>query len=128
MREGIVLQINEINAIVITPNGQFLSLPVKENWQIGETIHFSDIDIKRSHSPSKPKTNFSLRRKSIAFIAVMVASISTNSDEIYELWRIDMKLKSQNVSIAKVHDELTSNHTDVNIVNAMFYSLMIFSF
>ena len=52
--------------------------------------------------------------------AVMVDSISTNSQEIYELWRRDMKLKSKNDAIAKVYEELSSNPTDENIVKAMF--------
>jgi ribonucleoside-diphosphate reductase beta chain len=39
--------------------------------------------------------------------AVMVDSISTNSAEIYELWRRDMMLKSKNDAIANVYIELT---------------------
>jgi len=45
--------------------------------------------------------------------AVMVDSISTNSQEIYELWRRDMKLKSKNDAIAKVYDELSANPSDM---------------
>lgn len=52
--------------------------------------------------------------------AVMVDSISSNTDEIYELWRRDMMLKSKNDAIAKVYDELGENPTDENIVKAMF--------
>jgi ribonucleoside-diphosphate reductase beta chain len=52
--------------------------------------------------------------------AVMVDSISTNTDEIYELWRRDMMLKSKNDAIAKVYEELAENPTDHNIVKAMF--------
>ncbi|MDD5358711.1 MAG: ribonucleotide-diphosphate reductase subunit beta [Sulfurovaceae bacterium] len=52
--------------------------------------------------------------------AVMVDSISTNSAEIYELWRRDMMLKSKNDAIAAVYDELSENPTDENIVKAMF--------
>ena len=52
--------------------------------------------------------------------AVMVDSISTNSQEIYELWRRDMKLKTKNDAIAKVYEELSTNPTDENIVKAMF--------
>jgi len=52
--------------------------------------------------------------------AVMVDSISTNTDEIYELWRRDMMLKTKNDAIAKVYDELGRNPTDTNIVKAMF--------
>jgi ribonucleoside-diphosphate reductase beta chain len=52
--------------------------------------------------------------------AVMVDSISTNTDEIYELWRRDMMLKSKNDAIAKVYEDLAQNPTDHNIVKAMF--------
>ena len=52
--------------------------------------------------------------------AVMVDSISQNSDEIYQLWRQDMMLKSKNDAIAKVYEELSDNPTDANIVKAMF--------
>ena len=52
--------------------------------------------------------------------AVMVDSISTNTDEIYELWRRDMMLKSKNDAIAKVYEELAEDPSDRNIVKAMF--------
>ncbi len=52
--------------------------------------------------------------------AVMVDSISTNSSEIYELWRRDMKLKSKNDAIARIYERLSSDPTDENIVLAMF--------
>jgi len=52
--------------------------------------------------------------------AVMVDSISTNGEEIYELWRKDMMLKNKNDSIAKIYEELGKNPTDSNIVKAMF--------
>jgi ribonucleoside-diphosphate reductase beta chain len=52
--------------------------------------------------------------------AVMVDSISSNSEEIYDLWRNDMMLKTKNDAIAKVYEELGNNPTDQNIVKAMF--------
>jgi len=52
--------------------------------------------------------------------AVMVDSISQNSDEIYGLWRNDMMLKTKNDAIAKVYEELSANPSDENIVKAMF--------
>jgi ribonucleoside-diphosphate reductase beta chain len=52
--------------------------------------------------------------------AVMVDSISQNSDEIYQLWRTDMMLKSKNDAIAKVYEELSSNPTDTAMLKAMF--------
>jgi len=52
--------------------------------------------------------------------AVMVDTISQNSDEIYGLWRNDMMLKTKNDAIAKVYEELSENPTDKNIIKAMF--------
>ncbi len=52
--------------------------------------------------------------------AVMVDSISTNSSEIYELWRRDMKLKSKNDAIANIYEQLSLDPSDANIVKAMF--------
>jgi ribonucleoside-diphosphate reductase beta chain len=52
--------------------------------------------------------------------AVMVDSISTNSEEIYELWRRDMMLKNKNDAIARVYQELASNPSETNFVKACF--------
>lgn len=52
--------------------------------------------------------------------AVMVDSISQNSEEIYELWRRDMMLKNKNDSIAAVYEELAKNPTEYNFVKACF--------
>jgi len=52
--------------------------------------------------------------------AVMVDTISQNSDEIYELWRTDMKLKHKNDAIAAVFTELSTNPSEHNFVKACF--------
>ena len=52
--------------------------------------------------------------------AVMVDSISQNSEEIYELWRRDMMLKSKNDEIAAVYEELSANPTERNFIKACF--------
>lgn len=52
--------------------------------------------------------------------AVMVESISANTDEIYDMWRVDMKLKSKNDYIANVYEQLSLNPTESNILKAMF--------
>ncbi len=52
--------------------------------------------------------------------AVMVDSISQNTDEIYELWRRDMMLKHKNDAIAKVYEELSKEPTETNFVKACF--------
>ncbi len=52
--------------------------------------------------------------------AVMVDSISANSDEIYDMWRRDMELKSKNDYIAQVYENLAKNPTDANMLKAFF--------
>ncbi len=52
--------------------------------------------------------------------AVMVDSISQNTEEIYDMWRRDMKLKGKNDYIAKVYEDLAKNPTNEQIVKAMF--------
>ncbi len=52
--------------------------------------------------------------------AVMVDTISTNSEEIYELWRRDMMLKQKNDAIASVYQELAENPSEHNFLKACF--------
>lgn len=52
--------------------------------------------------------------------AVMVDSISTNSAEIYDLWRRDMMLKGKNDAIARVYQELAKDPSEYNFVKACF--------
>lgn len=52
--------------------------------------------------------------------AVMVESISANTDEIYDMWRVDMQLRNKNDHIANVYLELAKNPTERNLVKAMF--------
>ncbi len=52
--------------------------------------------------------------------AVMVDSISTNSEEIYDLWRQDMMLKTKNDAIFRTYDKLSHEPTEHNFVKACF--------
>ncbi len=53
--------------------------------------------------------------------AVMVDSISQNSDEIYDMWRQDSTLKGKNDYIASVYEQLaTGEPSESDIVKAMF--------
>ncbi len=52
--------------------------------------------------------------------AVMVESISDNTDEIYDMWKTDLKLKEKNNFIADAYKELTGQITNKKIVLAMF--------
>ncbi|MBD3840305.1 MAG: ribonucleotide-diphosphate reductase subunit beta [Campylobacterales bacterium] len=52
--------------------------------------------------------------------AVMVESISDNTDVIYDMWKTDQKLKEKNTFIAQTYRNLSGNITDKKIVLAMF--------
>ncbi len=52
--------------------------------------------------------------------AVMVDSISQNSDEIYDMWRSDLQLRNKNGHIAKIYEDLSNNPTDTGLLKAMF--------
>lgn len=52
--------------------------------------------------------------------AVMVESISDNTDLIYDMWKTDAKLREKNTYIADVYKELAGEITDEKIVLALF--------
>jgi len=55
--------------------------------------------------------------------AVMVESISDNTDEIYDMWKTDVKLREKNTFIADTYKNLTADGDDISdekIVLAMF--------
>lgn len=52
--------------------------------------------------------------------AVMVESISANTDDIYELWRKDMILKSKNDYIANVYEQLSHDPSDEALIKAFY--------
>ena len=53
--------------------------------------------------------------------AVMVESISENTDLIYDMWKTDAKLKEKNTYIAQVYQELSTGEvTDEKILLALF--------
>ncbi len=52
--------------------------------------------------------------------AVMVESISDNTDEIYDKWKTDTQLREKNNYIAAVYDNLSDDITDEKMVLAMF--------
>jgi len=52
--------------------------------------------------------------------AVMVESISDNTDEIYDMWKNDSKLREKNNFIAGVYESLAGDIDDHKIVLAMF--------
>jgi len=52
--------------------------------------------------------------------AVMVESISDNTDEIYDMWKTDAQLLKKNKFVADTFAKLGNEPTDTNIVLAMF--------
>ncbi len=52
--------------------------------------------------------------------AVMVESISDNTDKIYDMWKTDAKLREKNNFIAGVYKNLSGDISDEKIVLAMF--------
>ena len=52
--------------------------------------------------------------------AVMVESISDNTDQIYDMWKNDVKLREKNNYIAAVYKNLSGEITDEKIVLALF--------
>jgi len=52
--------------------------------------------------------------------AVMVESISDNTDLIYDMWKTDAKLREKNTYIADVYKSLSKDVTDTKIILALF--------
>lgn len=52
--------------------------------------------------------------------AVMVDSISDRSEDIYDMWRVDERLKSKNDYIADVYMEMSEEPTETNLLKALF--------
>ena len=52
--------------------------------------------------------------------AVMVESISDNTDQIYDMWKTDAKLREKNTYIAEVYKNLAGEITDEKILLALF--------
>ena len=52
--------------------------------------------------------------------AVMIESISDNTDDIYDMWKTDAQLQKKNLFIATIFQNLTDDLTDENIVLSMF--------
>lgn len=52
--------------------------------------------------------------------AVLVDTISENTDEIYELYKTDTMLREKNDSIAKIYEDLANDVTEEKLLLAMF--------
>jgi ribonucleotide reductase beta subunit family protein with ferritin-like domain len=118
-------------------NGEDLGERSKEYW----TLNFVDSDYVSGRSIEKSKEEYSgkiycvtvpssyliVKHKDKVAVsgnsqsyAVMVDSISSNGDEIYQLWRRDMMLKSKNDAIAKVYQDLAERPNTQNFLKSLF--------
>ncbi len=71
--EGIVLELKDNKAVVLTPNGEFLSVPSKPDWNVGKSISF----VKEENQPSYNKHSLERSKlwKKRNFLIGLVASI-----------------------------------------------------
>ena len=51
---------------------------------------------------------------------VLADSISDNTDEIYEMWRVDNKLREKNAYIAEIYKNLSGDVTNIKILLSLF--------
>ena len=113
---------------------KFLSVPEKRMYDLvlAQLIFMDSLqtnNLMDNINPyiTAPEINACLSRQSYEeanhskSYAVMVESISDNTDEIYELWRMDPKLREKNSFVASIYLELsTGNITDEKIILALF--------
>jgi ribonucleoside-diphosphate reductase beta chain len=57
--------------------------------------------------------------------SVLVDGIADNSEDIYDLWKTDAKLKEKNIEIGNIYIELANNPTDENILLSMFANVIL---
>jgi len=78
-----------------------------------------------------PEINILLARQSFEealhsqSYAVLVDSISTDSDHIYNLWRDDKMLRDKNDEIASIYGVLSENPSEENILKSMFANICL---
>lgn len=77
MKEGIVFEIKKHKAIIMTNEGEFLSVPANSNWQIGNIVRVNDIELK-SHQSSQKRTLSPIakhKKMAIALVASLLLLI-----------------------------------------------------
>jgi ribonucleoside-diphosphate reductase beta chain len=91
-----------------------------------DSIQTNNIQDNMNPFVTAPEINVLLARQAFeealhsSSYAVMVESISENTDEIYDMWRQDHVLAKKNDHIAQVYMDLEANPTDENKLLAMF--------
>ncbi len=73
MKEGIVLELEKNKAVIITNNGEFLSVPAKSDWQVGITVSVSDFEMKANQTKKKDTKKYSFYRKRSVLIAIVAS-------------------------------------------------------
>lgn len=72
MKQGVILEKDNINAIIMTNDGQFLSIPAKESWNIGETVTISEFEQKLKNRNNDKKRFLNNKSK---ILAALIASL-----------------------------------------------------
>lgn len=75
MKQGVILEKDNINAIIMTNDGQFLSIPAKESWNIGETVTISEFEQKLKNRNNNKKGFLNKSKISVALIAILLIFI-----------------------------------------------------
>jgi len=75
MKQGIIMEKDNSNAIVMTNDGQFLSVPAKASWQIGETVTVTEFDQKLNDRNNKNNYKKGFIKKNKRILVTIVASL-----------------------------------------------------
>lgn len=75
MKQGIIIEKGNINAVIMTNDGQFLSVPTKASWQIGETVTTSDFDLNLASRHKKDNYKKQFVKKNRKILIAIVASL-----------------------------------------------------
>lgn len=75
MKQGIVMEKDNSSAIIMTNDGQFLSVPAKASWQIGETVTVTEFDQKLNHRNNKNNYRNGFIKKNKRLLIAVVASV-----------------------------------------------------
>lgn len=62
MKEGIILELKENNAVLITKEGEFLSIPSKPSWSIGQEIRFNQKIIDEHSTNNNYRRNILMKK------------------------------------------------------------------
>lgn len=73
MKEGIVFELDQSSAVIMTRDGEFLSVSAKPDWKIGDTVKVTDFERKTNQTSGKRTSKNIWKNKSI--LIALVASL-----------------------------------------------------